>query len=234
MIPCSYARSTTKDAPAFLDHRQPAGGRRTLLLSADQVLTMDLHADQVHGFSARRSATTAVSSPIADHLPGISASACRHLNMVAVATGAGGCQRAPGRFSEQLRHPRWRSSTSAASASTAVKPRTGNQRSEGRDAVIFEMKSPAARSSPPSARPCAKPVRACITPAQCTRRAVRPAIERHFPARAPVESSWSQHGTVPEHKAPAKLTVLAIAPLLASAIEAHSQQQAWENCSEVS
>jgi ribose-phosphate pyrophosphokinase len=95
----SYARSDKKDAPRIsitgrliADMLQTAG--------ANRVLTMDLHADQVHGF---------FSMPV-DHLtalPVIGNHFKQHLDLsrlVAVATDAGGAKRA-GRFSEWLGIP---------------------------------------------------------------------------------------------------------------------------------
>jgi ribose-phosphate pyrophosphokinase len=95
----SYARSDKKDAPRIsitgrlvADMLQTAG--------ANRVLTMDLHADQVHGF---------FSVPV-DHLTAIPTLANHfksHLDtsrMVAVATDAGGAKRV-GRFSERLGIP---------------------------------------------------------------------------------------------------------------------------------
>ena len=95
----SYARSDKKDAP-----RISIAGRlmADLLKSAgaDRVLTMDLHADSVHGF---------FSMPV-DHLtaiPLISNYFSRELDLskaVAVATDAGGAKRV-GRFVNQLNIP---------------------------------------------------------------------------------------------------------------------------------
>jgi ribose-phosphate pyrophosphokinase len=95
----SYARSDKKDAPRIsiagrlvADLLQTAG--------ANRVLTMDLHADQVHGF---------FSVPV-DHLtaiPTIARHFAEHHDLsrsVAVATDAGGAKRA-GRFSERLGIP---------------------------------------------------------------------------------------------------------------------------------
>lgn len=92
----SYARSDKKDAP-----RISIAGRlmADLLMSAgaNRVLTMDLHADSVHGF---------FSVPV-DHLTAIP-TICDYFsnkvdlsNTVAVATDAGGAKRA-GRFASRL------------------------------------------------------------------------------------------------------------------------------------
>lgn len=95
----SYARSDKKDAP-----RISIAGRlmADLLMSAgaNRVLTMDLHADSVHGF---------FTIPV-DHLTAIP-SICDYLrskidpsNTVAVATDAGGAKRV-GRFASRLNTP---------------------------------------------------------------------------------------------------------------------------------
>jgi ribose-phosphate pyrophosphokinase len=95
----SYARSDKKDAPRIsITGRLVADMLRTA--GANRVLTMDLHADQVHGF---------FSVPV-DHLtviPTLVKHFKAHLDtsrMVAVATDAGGAKRA-GRFSERLGIP---------------------------------------------------------------------------------------------------------------------------------
>lgn len=95
----SYARSDKKDAPRIsITGRLMADMLKTA--GADRVLTMDLHADQVHGF---------FSVPV-DHLTAIPTIVehFRHRldlsNVVAVATDAGGAKRV-GRFSERLRVP---------------------------------------------------------------------------------------------------------------------------------
>ncbi len=92
----SYARSDKKDAPRI----SIAGRLLADLLKtagADRVLTMDLHADSVHGF---------FSIPV-DHLTAIPA-ICDHFRnsldltkTVVVATDAGGAKRA-GRFAKRL------------------------------------------------------------------------------------------------------------------------------------
>lgn len=95
----SYARSDKKDAPRI----SIAGRLIADLLStagANRVLTMDLHADQVHGF---------FSVPV-DHLTAIPTIADHYKehydlsSLIAVATDAGGAKRA-GRFAERLNIP---------------------------------------------------------------------------------------------------------------------------------
>lgn len=95
----SYARSDKKDAPRIsITGRLVADMLRTA--GANRVLTMDLHADQVHGF---------FSVPV-DHLTAIPTLASHFKSrldvsrIVAVATDAG-CAKRAGRFSERLGIP---------------------------------------------------------------------------------------------------------------------------------
>lgn len=127
----SYARSDKKDAPRIsitgrliADMLQTAG--------ANRVLTMDLHADQVHGFfSVPVDHLTAIPT-IVDHFQRNHDTS----RMVAVATDAGGAKRV-GRFSERLGVPmaiidKRRVSDTDVRQGQVV----GDVR--GRDAVIFE------------------------------------------------------------------------------------------------
>ena len=127
----SYARSDKKDAPRIsITGRLIADMLKTA--GADRVLTMDLHADQVHGF---------FSVPV-DHLtaiPTIAEHFRRHhdlSNMVAVATDAGGAKRV-GRFSERLGIPMAIIDKRRVS-DTDVKHGEVVGEVRGRDVVIFE------------------------------------------------------------------------------------------------
>lgn len=207
----SYARSDKKDAPRIsitgrliADMLQTAG--------ANRVLTMDLHADQVHGF---------FSVPV-DHLtaiPTIAEHFRRHhdlAHMVAVATDAGGAKRV-GRFSERLGIPmaiidKRRVSDTNVTHGEVV----GNVK--GRDVVIFEdeistggtllstigtLKAAGARSIHVGA------VHAVLC---------GPAIERL--RDAPIESIVVTNTVhMPPDKRLDKITQLTVAPLFASAIE---------------
>ena len=127
----SYARSDKKDAPRIsITARLIADMLKTA--GADRVLTMDLHADQVHGF---------FSVPV-DHLTAIPTIA-EHFrahhelsNMVAVATDAGGAKRV-GRFSERLGIPMAIIDKRRVN-DTAVKHGEVVGEVRGRDVVIFE------------------------------------------------------------------------------------------------
>lgn len=127
----SYARSDKKDAP-----RISITGRliadMLVTAGANRVLTMDLHADQVHGF---------FSVPV-DHLTAIP-TIVEHFrahhdlsNMVAVATDAGGAKRV-GRFSERLGVPMAIIDKRRVS-DTDVKQGRMVGDVQGRDVVIFE------------------------------------------------------------------------------------------------
>ena len=127
----SYARSDKKDAP-----RISITGRLVadLLKSAgaNRVLTMDLHADSVHGF---------FSIPV-DHLTAIPL-ICDHFNetldlsnTVAVATDAGGAKRA-GRFASRLNIPLAIIDKRRVS-DTDVKQGLVVGDVKGRDAIVFD------------------------------------------------------------------------------------------------
>ena len=127
----SYARSDKKDAPRIsITGRLIADMLKTA--GASRVLTMDLHADQVHGF---------FSVPV-DHLtaiPTIAEHFRQHhdlANMVAVATDAGGAKRV-GRFSERLAIPMAIIDKRRVS-DTDVKHGEVVGEVRGRDVVIFE------------------------------------------------------------------------------------------------
>jgi ribose-phosphate pyrophosphokinase len=207
----SYARSDKKDAPRIsITGRLVADMLRTA--GADRVLTMDLHADQVHGFfSVPVDHLTAIPT-IADHFR-------RHYdltNMVAVATDAGGAKRV-GRFSERLGIPMAIIDKRRVS-DTQVKQGQVVGEVRDKDVVIFEdeistggtlvstihtLKAAGARSIHAGA----------VHGVLCG-----PAIERL--REAPIESIVVTNTVdVSADKRFDKLTVLTVAPLLAAAIE---------------
>ena len=213
----SYARSDKKDAPRIsitgrliADLLQTAG--------ANRVLTMDLHADQVHGF---------FSVPV-DHLTAVSMIA-EHFrnrydlsNMVAVATDAGGAKRT-GRFSEKLGIPMAIIDKRRVS-DTAVKQGHVVGEVAGRDVVIFEDEIATAGTLVSSVATLkaagARTVHAAATHGVLC----GPAIER---LRDAAIDSIVVTNTVnlPADKGLDKLTVLNVAPLFAAAIERiHSGQ----------
>ncbi|MDR2926409.1 MAG: ribose-phosphate pyrophosphokinase [Azoarcus sp.] len=95
----SYARSDKKDKPRIsITGRLMAD--MLVTAGANRVLTMDLHADQVHGFFSVPVDHLTATPVIAEHFR----NRFDLQNMVAVATDAGGAKRA-GRFSELLGIP---------------------------------------------------------------------------------------------------------------------------------
>jgi ribose-phosphate pyrophosphokinase len=207
----SYARSDKKDAP-----RISITGRliadMLVTAGANRVLTMDLHADQVHGF---------FSVPV-DHLTAIP-TIVEHFrthhdlsNMIAVATDAGGAKRV-GRFSERLRVPMAIIDKRRVS-DTDVKQGHVVGDVRGRDVVIFEdeiatggtllatvdtLKAAGARTIHVGA----------VHGVLCG-----PAIERLQAADiASIVVTNTVH--IPPEKRLDKITTLSIAPLLAAAIE---------------
>lgn len=207
----SYARSDKKDAPRIsITGRLIADMLKTA--GAHRVLTMDLHADQVHGF---------FSVPV-DHLTAIPTLA-EHFrnqhdlsNMVAVATDAGGAKRV-GRFSERLGIP-MAIIDKRRMSDTAVKHGEIVGDVAGRDAVIFDDEISTAGTLVSSAETLraagARSVHAGATHGVLC----GPAIER---LREAAIDSVVITNTVhlPDSKRLDKITSLSVAPLFASAIE---------------
>ncbi|HJV24297.1 MAG TPA: ribose-phosphate pyrophosphokinase [Aromatoleum sp.] len=207
----SYARSDKKDAP-----RISITGRliadMLVTAGANRVLTMDLHAEQVHGF---------FNVPV-DHLTAIPTIA-EHFrrnhdlaNMVAVATDAGGAKRV-GRFSERLDIPMAIIDKRRVS-DTSVKQGHVVGDVKGRDAVIFEDEISTAGtllSTIETLRAAgARSVHAgAVHAVLCG-----PAIERL--RDAPIESIVVTNTVhMPPGKHLDKITQLTVAPLFAAAIE---------------
>ncbi len=207
----SYARSDKKDAPRIsITGRLVADMLRTA--GADRVLTMDLHADQVHGF---------FTMPV-DHLtaiPTIAEHFRKHYdisNMVAVATDAGGAKRA-GRFSERLGIPMAIIDKRRIS-DTQVKQGQVIGEVKGRDAVIFEDEISTGGTLITTIDTLREAGARTIHAGAVHGVLCGPAIERL--RNSPIESIVVTNTVqIPEHKHLDKLTVLTIAPLLASAIE---------------
>ena len=207
----SYARSDKKDKPRIsITGRLMAD--MLVVAGANRVLTMDLHADQVHGFfSVPVDHLTAI-PVIADHFR----SRLELSNMVAVATDAGGAKRV-GRFSERLGIP-MAIIDKRRITDTLVKQGQVVGEVSGRDAVIFEdeistggtlistietLRAAGARSVHAGA----------VHGVLCG-----PAIERL--RDAPVDSVVVTNTVqVAPEKQLDKLTVLTVAPLFAAAIE---------------
>ncbi|MDR1424599.1 MAG: ribose-phosphate pyrophosphokinase [Azoarcus sp.] len=207
----SYARSDKKDKPRIsITGRLMAD--MLVTAGAHRVLTMDLHADQVHGF---------FSVPV-DHLtaiPVIAEHFRQHYdlsNMVAVATDAGGAKRV-GRFSERLGIPMAIIDKRRISDTTVKQGQVVGEVS-GRDAVIFEDEISTGGTLVSTIELLraagAKSVHAgAVHGVLCG-----PAIERL--AAAPIDSVIVTNTVnVPPGKKLDKLTVLTVAPLFAAAIE---------------
>jgi ribose-phosphate pyrophosphokinase len=207
----SYARSDKKDAPRIsitgrliADMLQTAG--------ANRVLTMDLHADQVHGF---------FSVPV-DHLtaiPTIANHFRQHLDlsrMVTVATDAGGTKRA-GRFSERLGIPMAIIDKRRVS-DTKVKQGQVVGEVRDRDVVIFEDEISTGGTLISTVHTLMQAGAHTIHAGAVHAVLCGPAIERLGEAEI---ASIVVTNTVylPPEKQLSKITSLTVAPLLAAAIE---------------
>jgi ribose-phosphate pyrophosphokinase len=207
----SYARSDKKDAPRIsitgrliADMLQTAG--------ANRVLTMDLHADQVHGF---------FSVPV-DHLTAIPIIANhfrQHLDlsrMVTVATDAGGAKRA-GRFSERLGIPMAIIDKRRVS-DTKVKQGQVVGEVRDRDVVIFEDEISTGGTLISTVHTLMQAGAHTIHAGAVHAVLCGPAIERLGEAEI---ASIVVTNTVylPPEKQLSKITSLTVAPLLAAAIE---------------
>ncbi len=207
----SYARSDKKDAPRIsitgrliADLLQTAG--------ANRVLTMDLHADQVHGF---------FNIPV-DHLTAIPTitdfiqSNYDTSNIVAVATDAGGAKRV-GKFSTRLNVPMAIIDKRRIS-DTQVKQGSVVGDVKGKDAVIFEDEIATAGTLISTVDTLlaagVKSVHAAATHGVLC----GPAIER---IKASGIESVIVTNTVgiPEEKTAGKITALSVAPLFAETIK---------------
>ena len=207
----SYARSDKKDAPRIsitgrliADMLQTAG--------ANRVLTMDVHADQVHGF---------FSVPV-DHLSAIPTIANyfkEHFDLsriVAVATDAGGAKRA-GRFSERLNIPlaivdKRRVSDSMVKQGQVV----GDVRD--RDVVIFEDEIATGGTMIATVDTLKKAGARSIHAGAVHAVLCGPAIPRLRDAA--IESIVVTNTVhIPPEKQLPKITTLTVAPLFAAAIE---------------
>jgi ribose-phosphate pyrophosphokinase len=217
----SYARSDKKDAP-----RISIAGRliadMLITAGANRVLTMDLHADQVHGF---------FSVPV-DHMTAIPI-IVEHFrsnydtsNMVAVATDAGGAKRV-GRFSERLGVPMAIIDKRRVS-DTNVKQGHVVGDVAGKDVVIFEDEISTGGTLVATIETLKAAGARTIHAGAVHGVLCGPAIERL--RNAPVESIVVTNTVkVAPHKRFDKLTVLTVAPLLAAAIERiHSGESVGE------
>jgi ribose-phosphate pyrophosphokinase len=207
----SYARSDKKDAPRIsITGRLIADMLHTA--GANRVLTMDLHADQVHGF---------FSMPV-DHLtavPIIANHFKQHLDLsrlVAVATDAGGAKRA-GRFSECLGIPlaiidKRRVSDTKVTQSQVV----GDV--QDRDAVVFEDEISTGGTLIATVQTLKQAGVRTIHAGAVHGVLCGPAVE--LLGAAQIESIVVTNTVhLPPEKRLGKITQLTVAPLLAAAIE---------------
>ncbi len=206
----SYARSDKKDAP-----RISIAGRLIADLlktsGAQRVLTMDLHAEQVHGF---------FSIPV-DHLTAIPIIAahiertCDKRNTVVVATDAGGTKRA-GKFATKLGVPLAIIDKRRVS-DTEV--RQGHVVGDvvGKDAVVFEDEIATGGTLVETMRTLAKAGAKSVHAGATHGVLVGDAMSR---LRESEIASLTVTNTVdvPKEKRLKKMTVLSVAPLIAQAI----------------
>lgn len=207
----SYARSDKKDAPRIsitgrliADLLQTAG--------ANRVLTMDLHADQVHGF---------FNMPV-DHLTAIPTIADHFREnydlsrLVAVATDAGGAKRA-GRFAERLHIPLAIVDKRRVSDTKVVQGHVIGD-VEGREAVIFDDEISTGGTLTTTEETLrkagvAKVIAGAVHPVLCG-----PAIA-NLQASSIEALVVTNTVDVPPEKQMDHLTVLTVAPLFAKAIK---------------
>ena len=207
----SYARSDKKDAPRIsITGRLLADLLHTA--GANRVLTMDLHADQVHGFFSMPVDHLSAIPTIVEHFRGHHDLA----NMVAVATDAGGAKRV-GRFSERLGVPMAIIDKRRVS-DTSVKQGQVVGDVSGKDVVIFEDEISTAGTLCATVDTLKAAGARTIHAAAVHGVLCGPAIERL--REAPIESLVvTDTCAVHPSKRLDKLTQLTVAPLFAAAIE---------------
>lgn len=206
----SYARSDKKDAP-----RISIAGRliADLLMTAgaQRVLTMDLHAEQVHGFFSIPVDHLTAIPLIADHI----GKTCDISNAVVVASDAGGTKRA-GKFATRLQLPlaiidKRRVSDTQVRQGHVV----GDVRD--RDAIIFEDEVATGGTLLESARTLQRAGARRVVAAATHGVLVGNAIDnlRGSPIDALTVTNTVEVG---EEKRVGNVTVLSVAPLMAEAI----------------
>ncbi len=206
----SYARSDKKDAP-----RISIAGRLIADLletaGAHRVLTMDLHAEQVHGFFGIPVDHLTAIPIIAEHM----VNTCNMANTVIVASDAGGAKRA-GKFAARLGAPLAIIDKRRVS-DTVVRQGHIVGDVKGKDAIIFEDEIATGGTLIETARTLEKGgagrVFAGATHGVLAGRAIDRLLD------SPIESlTVTNTVEVGPEKRPAKVTVLSVAPLMAEAI----------------
>ena len=206
----SYARSDKKDAPRIsIAGRLIADLLKTA--GADRVLTMDLHAEQVHGFFSIPVDHLTAIPIVAEHL----AKACGLDNAVVVASDAGGAKRA-GKFAIRLGLPlaiidkRRMSDTEVRQGHVVGEVRD-------KDAIVFEDEIATGGTIVETARTLHAAGSRRVFAGATHGVLVGEAIDRLD--SAPIESlAVTNTVEVEADKRIAKLTVLSVAPLMAEAI----------------
>ena len=206
----SYARSDKKDAPRIsIAGRLIADLLKTA--GADRVLTMDLHAEQVHGFFSIPVDHLTAIPIVAEHL----AETCGLDNAVVVASDAGGAKRA-GKFAIRLGLPlaiidKRRMSDTEVRQGHVV----GDVRDK--DAIVFEDEIATGGTIVETARTLHQAGSRRVFAGATHGVLVGEAIDRLD--AAPIESlAVTNTVQVEADKRIAKLTVLSVAPLMAEAI----------------
>ena len=206
----SYGRSDKKDAPRIsIAGRLIADLLRTA--GADRVLTMDLHAEQVHGFFSIPVDHLTAIPIVADHIE----KTCEMTNAVVVATDAGGAKRA-GKFASRLGLPLAIIDKRRVS-DTEV--RQGHVVGDvvGKDTVVFEDEIATGGTMAETARTLANAGARRVFAGATHGVLVGQAIDN---LRESAIASFAVTNTVevPDDKRLPKMTVLSVAPLLAEAI----------------
>ena len=206
----SYGRSDKKDAPRIsIAGRLIADLLRTA--GADRVLTMDLHAEQVHGFFSIPVDHLTAIPLVAEHIE----STCELANAVVVATDAGGAKRA-GKFASRLGVPLAIIDKRRVS-DTEVRQGHVVGDVKGKDAVVFEDEIATGGTMAETARTLAGAGARRVLAGATHGVLVGGAIDN---LRESAIAAFTVTNTVavPKSKRLDKITVLSVAPLLAEAI----------------
>jgi ribose-phosphate pyrophosphokinase len=206
----SYARSDKKDQPRIsIAGRLVADLLKTA--GADRVLTVDLHADQVHGFFSMPVDHLTAVPIVAEHVR----ATCDLSKVVAVASDAGGAKRA-GRFASHLDVPLAIIDKRRVS-DTEVKHGHVVGDVEGKDAIVFEDEIATGGTLVATARTLQMAGAGRVIGAATHGVLVGEAMDRI--RNSPIERVIVTNTVaVPEEKRLHNLEVLSVAPLMAEAI----------------
>lgn len=206
----SYARSDKKDAPRIsIAGRLIADLLKTA--GANRVLTMDLHAEQVHGFFSIPVDHLTAIPIVAEHI----AKTCDMANAVVVASDAGGAKRA-GKFASLLSVPLAIIDKRRVS-DTEVRQGHVVGDVAGKDAIVFEDEIATGGTLVETARTLEQAGAKRIYAGATHGVLVGDAVGRL--ADSPIESlTVTNTVQVPPAKRVPKMTVLSVAPLMAEAI----------------